>query len=92
MLRLDTRRHGHIGNILERCRTEAQSFQQISFLHVFREQNKVADFLAKNAHRQRSGIHHLMDPPLDIRDKLYEDQIGASFYRRIPRNRSIVSV
>lgn len=92
LLRSSARGYGNVCNIMERCRTKANSFQQIVFLHVYREHNRIADFLAKKALCQPSGFNQLMEPPTDLIDLLYEDQIGASFYRRLPRNRSIVTV
>nr|GMC84565.1 uncharacterized protein LOC109190924 [Ipomoea batatas] len=61
----------------------AQRFASISFHHVFREQNQVADLLAKSAHSQPLGLTLWDDAPPGLGDKIGEDKLGAKYYRRV---------
>nr|GMC64988.1 DNA annealing helicase and endonuclease ZRANB3 isoform X1 [Ipomoea batatas] len=54
--------------------------------HVYLEQNRVADELAKHALTHQMGLIMIDDVPSGLKDKLREDQLGARFQQRIPAN------
>lgn len=79
--------HGNIDNLVQRCLEVSRDFEDVRFNHVYREQNRLADALAKQSLHQFGGLSDLMTIPTDLEDIFYEDQAGASFQRFIPRNR-----
>lgn len=65
---IDTMRGGYRApnqpnNIITRCPGRAKSFNHITFRHAFREQNQVADMLAKQARSQPLGLTICGDAP-----------------------------
>nr|GMC73297.1 heat shock 70 kDa protein-like [Ipomoea batatas] len=65
------------------CLGLAQRFANISFHHVFREQNQAADMLAKTAHSHSMGLTFWDDAPPGLEDIIREDIMGAKFFRRV---------
>lgn len=51
-----TRLHGHVNNIISRCMKARKDFANMDFCHVYMEQNRVADALAKQAGTHDMGI------------------------------------
>ncbi|XP_031099806.1 uncharacterized protein LOC116004005 [Ipomoea triloba] len=70
-------------NLIDRCRAESNKFHSVEFRHVFREQNRVADALAKEAMLSPSDNIELRAAPDVIKPMLYEDSIGVQFNRRV---------
>ncbi|WCJ23101.1 hypothetical protein M5689_005146 [Euphorbia peplus] len=66
---------------IHRCIKE---FQQISFQHVYREVNKLADQLPRLAHEFPLGVTKLESPPRLVSRLLLDDNTGAVFPRLIP--------
>lgn len=89
LLRNNIRDKGNLHNLIRRCQLEADGFEDVIFLHVFREQSRLADALAKSALRQSTGSCQFTEAPSDLMDILYEDRLGATFKRRIPRYRRV---
>nr|GMD23914.1 Replication protein A1-like protein [Ipomoea batatas]GMD28203.1 Replication protein A1-like protein [Ipomoea batatas] len=70
-------------NVLARCLGAARRFNHITFRHAFREQNQVADLLARQARLQPLGLTMCGETPIGLRDLVMKDQLGAVFYRRV---------
>lgn len=68
-------------NILEACKRELRNFESWQIIHIAREQNKVADAIAKHASRLTKGVHILHNPPEEIIGLLEDDIIGLSAWR-----------
>lgn len=90
-LRSRSKLHGNIGNILQRCQTAATNFEEIHFEHIYREQNKLADALAKRALCLPRGYVLLTEAPNDLRDLICDDKLGACSQRWIPQDRDMGS-
>lgn len=67
--------------IIRRCHLEATGFENVVFIHVFREQNRLADSLAKSALTHTPGFYQYAEVSSDLRDILHEDQSGVTFPR-----------
>lgn len=65
--------HGNISNLIHRCLAVLCDFEEFRINHVYREQNGVADLLAKRALNQPPGVFLFDEAPCDLRKKLYED-------------------
>lgn len=50
--------------------------------HIYREQNMVADAMAKRATSHRRGMHVFDNPPRFIMPKIIDDMMGVSRARR----------
>ncbi|CAL1400076.1 unnamed protein product [Linum trigynum] len=55
----------------------------VSIGHVYREGNRVADWLSKHSLVYPLGMHELVDPPPALAPILMEDCMGISFQRRV---------
>lgn len=75
--------HGYLHNIITSCKGLAKRFTTLEFRHVYREQNRVADTLTKQALPQPLGLIILEEALYELRDMVREDQMGAKFNRRI---------
>ncbi|XP_019160449.1 PREDICTED: uncharacterized protein LOC109157018 [Ipomoea nil] len=68
-------------NIIWRCLREAERFQELKFIHVLREGNKVPDFLAREAFTHRVGFRAHTVAPVEVHELIRHDQMGAAFVR-----------
>ncbi|XP_019177180.1 PREDICTED: uncharacterized protein LOC109172476 [Ipomoea nil] len=68
-------------NIIWRCLREAEIMQELSFVHVLREGNKVVDFLAREAFTHQVGFRALTEAPDEAQELIRHDQMGAAFVR-----------
>lgn len=75
----------HLPNIIQRCVHESRKFSRVVFNHVFREQNRLADALAKLALRGQCGLHIYDSTPPALQDAVLDDQRGVGFKRRVRR-------
>ncbi|XP_031096925.1 uncharacterized protein LOC116001176 [Ipomoea triloba] len=82
---------GGLTNLLERCREEMVNFQSLDLCHVFREQNRIADALAKLALVSPRNFTDLSDAPDAIATIIYEDRMGVSSLRRVPVSGAMVT-
>lgn len=82
---------GGLTNLLERCREEMVNFQSLDLCHVFREQNKIVDALAKLALVSPRDFTDLSDAPDAIATIIYEDRMGVSSLRRVPVSGAMVT-
>lgn len=82
---------GAYANLIERCRVEMARLQSVEFQHVFREQNRVADALAKQATLSPGNFTELGDLPAELCNLVSDDQTGVSFIRRVPMHGAIVN-
>lgn len=62
-------------------------FDEVIFKHIFREQNRLADSLAKKALDLHTGFLMLDEVPIELRDLLFEDRLGVQYQRCIPHSR-----
>lgn len=69
-------------NICRRGLHFAKGFVSIKFGHVLREQNRAADYLAKQALLLPMGLATLNDVPTGLGEFICEDQMGARFCRQ----------
>nr|GLL49984.1 uncharacterized protein LOC109190924 [Ipomoea trifida] len=79
-----SRMRGNSGNVINRCFGLTRRFANVQFRNVFREQNRVADSLAKQALSLPIGLTTVAEPPGELRDWIREDQMGARFNRQSP--------
>lgn len=79
-----SKRHGPCRNIITACFGLVRQFTNVHFGHVFREQNRVADILAKQALSQPIGLTTLAEAPGGLQDWIWEDQLGARLNRQSP--------
>nr|GMD34191.1 LysM and putative peptidoglycan-binding domain-containing protein [Ipomoea batatas] len=84
LLRNHTTDHRHNNNILTRCLGVMASFYRINLTHLYREQNRLANALAKQSLTNFNGFTCLLEAPRELRDVLHEDRIGVSFHRKVP--------
>lgn len=71
------------GQTVEDCKSLLGRFQTASIVHIHREANQAADFLANLGHTLLS-IFYIWDcPPVGIRNILYGDFIGTTFERLV---------
>lgn len=73
--------NGPMRNIIVQCRAWIKKDWEISIQHILREQNRVADRLAKRMRQGSTRWTEWDNPPLDVVDLLLEDKIG------VPSNR-----
>ncbi|CAI0393757.1 unnamed protein product [Linum tenue] len=78
-------RHPHSAMIQEARRLLAQEWE-VELLHVFREGNVVADYLASLGHGLPPGDHIINTPYHMLSYWLYYDLLGVSLPRLIPDN------
>lgn len=83
LLKGSKHRPGGWNNIVPRCITMSKRFANIQFVHVYREQNRIADTLAKQAFTQPTGITMLNQAPSELRELIREEQMGAQVQRRM---------
>ncbi|CAL1397034.1 unnamed protein product [Linum trigynum] len=55
----------------------------VSITHVYREGNRVADWLSKHSLVYPYGVHEVANPPPELASIVREDAMGISFERRI---------
>lgn len=75
---------GNYNNIIQRCIHAIGWFGSIEFNHVYREQNRIVDVLAKKYLHINTDLVTLANTPYGLKVKMHENQIGASFYRQTP--------
>lgn len=73
-----------IQNILDACLHEMRNFGAVEVCHVYREQNKVADLLAKHSLLHEFGLMIYERPPGSLLETIKDDKAGVSWPRRIP--------
>nr|GMD88111.1 Polynucleotidyl transferase, Ribonuclease H fold [Ipomoea batatas] len=76
--------NGSHNNLLERCWKAIKRFRMVEFRHVYREQNLVADALAKKVALCPGTFVELNEVPPAIAQTMLEDNIGVAFQRRVP--------
>ncbi|KAI5328762.1 hypothetical protein L3X38_028159 [Prunus dulcis] len=69
--------------LLTKCRELLKSQWNCSILHVYRETNFAADFLAKMGHHKELGYHELSSPPHLMQPILDADKNGLLRHRFI---------
>lgn len=74
---------GPLRNIIEECRRWKMKSWAVSFKHVYREQNVIADCLAKLAARDNERWKDLGTPPREVEEALLDDRMGMSCIRRV---------
>nr|GMD39155.1 putative ribonuclease H-like domain-containing protein [Ipomoea batatas] len=75
---------GQHNSVLNRCIAAVGSFCQVLSTHAYREQNRIADAMAKRALLGSSGLMLWSNLPGGLSEMLHEDNIGAKFIRRTP--------
>lgn len=71
-------------NIITRCMEMMQKFEDLKLGHVYREQNRVAYALAKQARMNQPGLTLIDEVPNGLCSIVMEDNLGARFSRQIP--------
>nr|GMC69400.1 putative reverse transcriptase [Ipomoea batatas] len=64
------------------CCVKVTRWLEVRFEHVYREQNKLADALAKKALCHPIHLYQLDEVPNDLWSLLHDDQLGATSLRR----------
>lgn len=67
------------------CKSWRSKTWEVSFRHVFREQNQVTNRLAKTAAFNTISWRNLDWPPADIRDRLHNDEFNVPSVRNVSR-------
>nr|GMD63469.1 non-LTR retroelement reverse transcriptase-like [Ipomoea batatas] len=62
------------------------NFNEVQVRHVYREQNRLADALAKRASRAPAHYTEFLEVPCDLARIIEEDLIGKQFVRHVPVN------
>lgn len=70
-----------VTNVLDNCRRIIGNFSEVKFVHVFREQNKVADALARKAKSSGKGMRAFDRPPDWILPLLIDDMMDVPSVR-----------
>lgn len=74
---------GPLREIVEECRRWMNQQWEVVLCHTYREQNKVADTMAKEAPWSRDSWNDHTIPRPDWEDALYDDMVGLPFTRLI---------
>ncbi|XP_019173838.1 PREDICTED: uncharacterized protein LOC109169412 [Ipomoea nil] len=82
-LRKKDKASSKVCNIMWRCMREADRLQQVEYVHVRREGNKVADWLARSAIATQVGYRGFKEAPIEIEELLQQDKMGATFHRNL---------
>ncbi|XP_019197073.1 PREDICTED: uncharacterized protein LOC109190924 [Ipomoea nil] len=72
-------------NVIQRAVHEAASIQEVVFKHVYREQNRAADTMAKMALNRPIGLQVFLETPQELSEIMDQDRMGATFPRRVSR-------
>ncbi|XVF40762.1 hypothetical protein PTKIN_Ptkin01aG0141200 [Pterospermum kingtungense] len=72
-------------NLLQLCMSFLRKDWEVKILHVYREQNRVADLLAKLSTSSDRGMEVLVQPPLGVIQALVDDQMTRTWSRRVCR-------
>lgn len=76
--------HGQVANILHECLQIMKRDWRVRVSHVYREQNRVADSMAKFSYDLGRGLRVFKDPPLTIWGVFHDD------LQNVPRARSVI--
>ncbi|KAM3344027.1 hypothetical protein P3S68_026118 [Capsicum galapagoense] len=89
-------KHGnmHYDPIIDLCRSILTRVRRLAVQQCFREQNQVADSLAKEgAHRRIFGTKHILEvPPVFALEHVWADILGTCFNRSVKANSMNLSV
>lgn len=72
-----------LATLLIDCRSLLQYFDNVSVIHVYREENKAADLLAEMGHQAEHGTTILQEPPTALNYILDGDKRGPAATRYI---------
>ena len=73
-----------MANLFARCFHLMGRNWEVRVGHIYKEQNRAADFLASAAFHHGKELVIYDDPPLSIQSIIAEDKRGVSWVRRIP--------
>lgn len=71
-------------NLVAKCKKLLAKEWEIRVHHIYREQNRAADFLSSAALDYDSGWITIEVPPARLKEIMGEDRLGMSFSRRVP--------
>ncbi|CAL1408401.1 unnamed protein product [Linum trigynum] len=74
--------HPH-ATLLSAIRRRISQEWLVSITHVYREGNRVADWLSKHSLVYSYGVHEVANPPPELASIVREDAMGISFERQI---------
>lgn len=72
------------GQVVSDCRSLMHSFERVELLHIHREANNAADFLAKCGHNISVSYFAWNDPPSGMDHILFGDKVGVVYSRLVP--------
>lgn len=76
-------REGMTSNLLRACKQMTHQFNEVRFEVVLREQNTVADGLAKLAKQLPHDVHIFPNPPGEVLKLLEDDRNGIPQWRLV---------
>lgn len=68
-------------NLVYKCQNLLAKDWKVKVHHIYKEQNRAADFLASAALEHDRGWSIIEDPPTRLQQIMEEDKLGMSFYR-----------
>ena len=71
-------------SLIHSCKNLIDEDWQCLIRHVYRESNKVADYLANLGHSLELGVTYFEDPPLQVLGLLDNDAKGLAMARLVP--------
>ncbi|XP_038688673.1 uncharacterized protein LOC119987842 [Tripterygium wilfordii] len=72
-----------LSNLISVCRKLVHQAWEVKAIHVYRERNRVTDFLASESLNHGNGLTILQHPIVGIQGLLWEDFIGVAWPRRV---------
>ncbi|XP_021751076.1 uncharacterized protein LOC110716749 [Chenopodium quinoa] len=75
--------HGECMHIINNCRSLCNVFVSFAFVNCYREGNRVADILANIGVGFQERVVYFDDPPVEIKNFLWEDLVGVALPRMV---------
>lgn len=73
------------GTLLSECRLLMEQLQEVELMHIYKEENKVVDIMAKEGAQQES-LHTtivFMEPPIFVKRQVEADRVRTSYIRYV---------
>ncbi|XP_073051225.1 uncharacterized protein [Primulina eburnea] len=70
-------------NLLSTCFNILNREWEVRINHIYREQNRAADYLASEAKKYQRGYRDIWTPPKGLEDIIQDDKTGRGYFRRM---------